>query len=152
MRSPRTNDVVQRLADLEAIRDLARRYAHCVWQKDITGAITLFDDEGEMHTGDRPPICGRAALLEAYRTILRNDANFQPFVHNHVVELNGDRATGTCYLDLRAVVDGKSMIGAGYYNDEYVRTEGTWKFSRRELKLSWFVPLSEGWVRSETQS
>jgi hypothetical protein len=26
---------VSELADKEAIRDLARRYAHCVWQKDV---------------------------------------------------------------------------------------------------------------------
>ena len=32
---------LRELADLEAIRDLARRYAHCVWQKDVPGDYYL---------------------------------------------------------------------------------------------------------------
>ena len=44
---------VRELADGEAIRDLARRYAHYVWQKDVAAAIELFTEDGEMDTGDR---------------------------------------------------------------------------------------------------
>jgi len=145
MEEQTTDRLVRRLADLEAIRDLACRYAHCVWQKDAIGAVALFTEDGVMDTGDRPPIKGRAALLESYRGIL-GDAAFQPFVHNHVIELRGDTATGTCYLDLRAVREGRSMIGAGYYEDEYVRTDGAWKFRGRKLNLLWFVPIKEGWA------
>jgi len=59
--------IIGELADREAIRELARRYAHCVWQKDVEGAIELFTDDAEMDTGDRPPIVGREALLDSYR-------------------------------------------------------------------------------------
>jgi ketosteroid isomerase-like protein len=143
-----TDALVRRLADLEAIRDLACRYAHCVWQKDVSGAVDLFTEDGEMNTGDRPPIVGRAALLESYKGML-GEAAFQPFVHNHVIELNGDAATGTCYLDLRAVNDGQSMIGAGYYEDVYVRVDGAWKFRSRKLNLVWYVPIAQGWAKNE---
>ena len=74
------------------------------------------------------------------------DAEFQPFVHNHVVELRGETATGTCYLDLRASVEGRSMIGSGYYDDRYVRVDGEWKFRSRKLTLCYLVPLTEGWA------
>ena len=47
------SDDLQRLADLEAIRDLPRRYAHFVWQGDAKGACALFTDDGVMDTGDR---------------------------------------------------------------------------------------------------
>lgn len=136
---------LQRLADLEAIRDLARRYAHCVWQRDAAGASALFTEDGEMDTGDRPPIRGRQALRETYAQML-GPARLQPFVHNHVVELAGDTAEGTCYLDLRAVVDGASMIGAGWYRDRYARVDGVWKFRARTLTMAYFVPLAEGWA------
>jgi len=148
MREMSTDALVRRLADLEAIRDLACRYAHCVWQKDVSGAVDLFTEDGEMNTGDRPPIVGRAALLESYKGML-GEAAFQPFVHNHVIELNGDAATGTCYLDLRAVNDGQSMIGAGYYEDVYVRVDGAWKFRSRKLNLVWYVPIAQGWAKNE---
>lgn len=139
--------VVRELADAEAIRDLARRYAHFVWQKDIPAAIDLFTEDGEMDTGDRPPIRGRQALLETYQSML-GDGAFQPFVHNHVIELNGESATGTCYLDLRATVDGRSMIGAGIYRDRYARVGGEWKFRSRKLTMCYLVPLSEGWAKA----
>ena len=136
---------VRELVDREAIRDLACRYAHCVWQKDVAGAVGLFTDDGSMDTGDRPPIQGRAALLATYDEML-TAPDFQPFVHNHLIELHGDSATGICYLDLRATLDGESMIGSGYYDDEYVRVGEQWKFRSRKLTLSYFVPLSQGWA------
>jgi ketosteroid isomerase-like protein len=145
---PGAEALIRRLADLEAIRDLARRYAHCVWQRDVKGAIDLFTDDGVMDTGDRPAIRGRAALLEAYQAMV-GGAELHPFVHNHVVELEGDRATGTCYLDLRATLEGRSMIGSGWYDDEYARVEGGWRFRSRTLRMVYLVPLREGWAEQE---
>ena len=133
------------LADLEAIRDLARRYAHHIWRLEASQAIGLFTEDGEMDTGEAPPIVGRKALLEAYQGMI-GDARLHPFVHNHVVEVRGDKATGTCYLDLRAVMEGRSMIGSGYYDDRYARVEGEWKFRSRKLTMLYLVPLSEGWA------
>ena len=134
---------VRALADAEAIRDLGRRYAHHVWQRDAAGAVGLFADDGEMDTGERPVIRGRKALLEAYDAMFET-SEFHPMLHNHVVDLDGDRATGTCYLDLRAVVDGKDMAGAGFYRDRYVRVGDTWKFQSRALTMRYFVESSCG--------
>ena len=96
---------LRRLLDLEAIRDLACRYANCIWRKDADGAAALFADDGVMDTGDRPPLVGRDAIRDAYRAILPS-SDLQPFVHNHVIDLDGDRATGSCNLDLRVTRDG----------------------------------------------
>ncbi len=137
---------VRELSDLEAIRELAHRYAHCVWRKDFAAAVELFTEDGEMNTGDRPVIRGREALLESYQQML-GDADFHPFVHNHLISLRGESAAGTCYLDLRATIEGESMIGSGYYEDEYVRVEGEWKFRTRKLTMCYLVPLREGWAK-----
>ena len=139
---------LRELTDREAIRDLARRYAHYVWQKKIAAAVDLFSEDGEMDTGEAPPLRGRAALLEAYQRML-GDARFQPFVHNHVIDLAGDEASGICYLDLRAVQEGRSMIGSGYYEDRYRRVAGEWKFQSRKLQMDWLVPLDEGCVAAK---
>ena len=61
---------------------------------------------------------------------------FLPFVQQHVVDLAGDTASGTCYIDLRAEVDGKSMIGAGWYADRYVRTADGWRFQSRKISCA----------------
>jgi len=136
---------LRQLLDQEAIRDLARRYADCVWRRDAAGAVELFAADGIMDTGDRPPIVGRAALLESYQSMITGP-DLQPFVHNHVIELRGDSASGRCYLDLRATMEGKSMIGSGHYEDEYVRVDGAWKFRSRKLVMKFLVPIQQGWA------
>lgn len=68
---------IRRLLDLDEIRDLARRYAHCVWQRDAAGAASLFAHDGEMDTGDRPVIRGRAAIQASYEEIFRSQS-FRP--------------------------------------------------------------------------
>lgn len=142
-----TSDVeatVRALADKEAIRDLARRYAHCVWNKDVAGAVGLFTDDGEMDTGERPPIRGRAALLVSYQNMITGPS-MHPYVHQHLIELDSDRATGVCYLDLRAtMLDGVKMAGFGYYHDVYIRVGGEWRFRSRKLVLREYTPVPGG--------
>lgn len=149
MGQPAVEEIVRAIADKEAIRELACRYADCVWRRDVEGAVGLFADDGVMDPGTGAPIVGRAALLEAYSAMLTGD--LQPFVHNHVVELDGDRATGRCYLDLRASRDGVSMMGSGWYDDVYVRTATGWKFHSRKLHMRFFTPLLEGWAETPPQ-
>ncbi|MBW2698374.1 MAG: nuclear transport factor 2 family protein, partial [Deltaproteobacteria bacterium] len=127
------------LADREEIRDLARGYAHCVWQNDPEGAVDLFAADGVIDLGDRPRLEGRVAMLAEYRKAFRTSA-FRPFISQHVIELDGDRATGTCYVDLKAVVDGIMMVGWGYYEDEYVRVDGRWRIQTRKLNLIHYGP------------
>ncbi len=140
-------DELRRLVDLEAIRDLARRYAHAIWRKDADAAAALFAEAGVMDTGDRPPLVGREAIRDAYRMILPA-SHFQPFVHDHVIDLDGERATGSCHLDLRASRDGRSLIGSGTYDDRYVCETGVWRFASRRLTLHFLVPLDTGWAES----
>lgn len=134
---------LQRLLDLEAIRDLARCYAHCIWRKDADGASVLFADDAVMDTGDRPALVGRIAIRDAYRAILPG-AEFLPFVHDHLIELDGERATGCCHLDLRAVQNGERLVGAGVYDDRYVREGGVWRFASRRLTMHFLEPLGTG--------
>lgn len=150
MDAPDLEALVRELADKEAIRDLARRYAHHVWQLEVDALVDLFAEDGEMDTSLEEPIRGRPALREAFQRLVDDDeADLQPFVHNHVIELDGDRARGTAYIDLRSVREGRSMLGSGYYRDRYMRQADGWKFQSRGLVLRFFVPLHDGWAETE---
>ena len=137
---------VRALADKEEIRELTARYADSVWRRDPDSAVELFAEDGVMDVGNGTVLVGRAALREGYRSMLTID--LQPFVHGNVIELAGDIATGRCYLDLRGSVDGKSMTGAGFYEDAYVRTRAGWKFQTRKLVMRYFTPHLAGWAES----
>lgn len=129
-------------ADRDAIRDLANRYAHHVWRKEIAAVVELFAADGVIDTPALPPIRGRQELFDAYGRMFEED-EFYPFVHNHVIELDGDIATGTCYIDLRAVIAGERLMAWGFYDDRYVRVDGTWRFAMRKVNMSSFVQLGE---------
>lgn len=80
------------------------------------------------------------------------DLALRPFIHNHVVELKGsDRATGTCYVEIRATRNGKSWVGAGYYDDEYAKVGDEWKFRSRKVTMYSMGPLSEGGAERATK-
>lgn len=136
---------LQGLLDRDAIRDLVRRYAHLVWQNRPLATVDLFAGDGIMDLGsDGGQICGHEALRAIYSQKI-GDIMLHPFVHNHVIELDGDYATGFAYLDLRCVREGQSLIGSGYYEDRYVRETEGWKFQYRKLTMHYLVAPGEGW-------
>lgn len=133
---------LRELVDREAIRDLACRYAHHVWHRDVPAIAQLFTEDGRMDTPDLPTLTGRQEITESYEKIF-SDMDLYPFVHNHVVDLDGDTATGTCYLDLRSRVDGRDIMAAGYYQDRYERVGGRWLFGHRDLTMVSYFPIRE---------
>lgn len=136
---------IERLEDLEAIRNLVNRYAHLVWQNKPLEAVDLFTFDGVVDMG---PDGGRIEGHENLRVIYKEKVDvmiLHPFVHNHLIDLNGDTATGVAYIDLRCVRDGQSLMGSGCYHDKYVREEGRWKFQERVLKMEYLVAPGSDW-------
>jgi uncharacterized protein (TIGR02246 family) len=132
---------VRDLLDREAIRDLARRYAHLVWHCDVSAIAELFTEDGRMDTPDLPTLTGRAEIVESYTKIF-SDMELWPFVHNHVIDIDGNSATGTVYLDLRSRAEGREIMAAGYYADRYERVDGRWLFAHRDLTMVSFRAIS----------
>ena len=135
---------VQQLIDREEIRTLPVRYCHTVWQKDLDGYVNLFTDDGSMSTTD--PSLPRAQGREALRKMIGEGLDTmkpRPFIHNHVVELLGpDQGKGTCYVEVKLLRDGKKWAMSGWYNDEYAKVGGEWKFKSRQIIIDSFAPVS----------
>ncbi|NNL85802.1 MAG: nuclear transport factor 2 family protein [Myxococcales bacterium] len=128
---------LSQLLDREAIRDLPVRYCDCVWQGDIDGLVKLFADDGVfvIKMGDKEVRAeGRSALLDFYK---EGTAHLpRPYIHNHVVDQSDAKnASGRCYLDLRSAKSNMEWIGAGFYNDRYVKTDSGWRFASREFNV-----------------
>jgi ketosteroid isomerase-like protein len=140
---------MRELIDREAIRDLARRYAHLVWRCDVSSIVALFTEDGRMDTPDLPTLTGHKEINDSYEKIFAG-MELWPFVHNHVVELDGDSATGTVYLDLRSRQDGRDIMAAGYYADTYRRVDGRWLFAHRDLTLVSFRTLGSRKTKDNT--
>jgi hypothetical protein len=137
--------LIQEVIDREEIRTLPVRYCHCVWQKDTEGYANLFTEDGSFGTNDPslPRAEGRAALQTMIGSQLEASKP-RPFIHNHVVELLGPgQAKGTCYVEVRLLREGKKWLLTGWYNDEYAKVDGEWKFKSRQITTDTFAPASE---------
>jgi ketosteroid isomerase-like protein len=139
-----TAALLQEVIDREAIRDLPLRYCHSVWQKDLDGYVNLFTDDGAMSSND--PTLPRAQGREGLRKMIGQGLDTskpRPFIHNHVIELLGpDRAKGTCYVEVRLLRDGKKHLLNAWYNDEYAKVNGEWKFKSRQIMVDSLTPVN----------
>lgn len=141
---------VQELADREEIKELTAQYAHGVARGEGEKVAALFTDDGVfLNRFPAKPLTevrGREALHKFYGAIKKNFA--LPCIHNHIIHLAGDEATGTCSIEVRINQNGQSMIGSGYYEDRFRRENGRWKFTVRDCTFFHFVPIQQGWAEA----
>jgi len=127
------------LADREAIRELAVRYARAVDRRDWALARTLFRDDAVL-VGPRFELAGVEAILRGLATVERYRATFHA-VLNQLVDLAGDAASGETYCLANHFFerDGRAWrLDWGIrYQDRYRRAGDAWRFSRRELIVDW---------------
>jgi len=140
---------LQEVEDREEIKELTAKYAHWVARGEGARVKDLFTDDGRFINeviGEKPNIevRGRKQLDEFYPGLKRGMA--LPCIHNHIIEIDGDNAKGTCTIEVRITQNGQSIIGSGFYADIYRRENGRWKFVERHSQFYHFVPLSKGWV------
>ena len=134
--------VLRELADREEIRELTARYAFLVANR--RPAVDLFTEDGgfvfRKPDGEVGEARGRQELDQVFADILRAPNHNLPTVHNHLISIDGDHATGVCWIELHAhKVEENGDIGdrrgSGYYEDIFRRENGRWKFVLRDSTL-----------------
>jgi uncharacterized protein (TIGR02246 family) len=132
---------LQRLEDRQEIRGLIQAYRRHLDARDLRGYSELFADDGEWHgrTGYGKGPEGIRQMLEELLPANPPAPGPTSFhvVTEPVIELNGDRATGTMTWALveRDEHDVPQVRLLGHYDDVYVRQHGRWKFGRRLAQL-----------------
>ena len=132
------------LADREAIRELTSDYCQRVQRGDVEAVVELFCEDGSIEMEDTVTR-GHEQLRSSYREALA-EMTPKPFIHNHVIELDGLSARGICSVEIRLVQDGRAYDAAGHYHDDYRKLDGHWRFQRRVLIIYYWCPTTEGWV------
>lgn len=143
---------VQELADREEIKELTAKYCWHVARGEGSQVAALFTDDGLLEVKDQnfKPVRGEE-LRKFYAASVRQPELAVPFIHNHIIEINGDEARGTCTIDARFIRGGESVIAAGYYEDKYRRVGGKWLFAERRLSFHHSVPLKKGWAEAHAE-
>jgi uncharacterized protein (TIGR02246 family) len=142
---------LQRLEDLEEIRELFNEYKRVLDGKDFSAYAALFAKGGEflagtLHAKGRTEI---QSLVEGMLGNLLGDELGNDFhlAVNPTIHLEGDRATAevTWVYVVRGEDDQPVLSKLGHYNDVLIREDGRWKFLRREAPMDipalWVDPL-----------
>jgi ketosteroid isomerase-like protein len=141
---------MQEIMDREEIRELLGRYAHQTARG--MNVSTLYTEDGAfiVRIPGRPAqeIRGREALSKTYGTMATMENPPKPQIHNSLLVISGDEATGICSNEVRVVENGQSIIGSGYYEDRFRRVNGRWKFVVRSATFFHWVPIQQGWANS----
>ncbi len=134
--------------DVHAIEQLKYRYTRCLDLKlwdDF--AATLTDDVAASY--GTLAFTGRDAVVDFMRTSLVPAIITVHHVHHPEITVDGDRATGTWYLQDTVLITEQRMLlrGAAFYDDEYVRTDAGWRIARTGYTRSYesMETLPESW-------
>jgi ketosteroid isomerase-like protein len=150
-------DRVQRLEDLEAIRELQATYCYLVDDgrfEELAERWFTEDARCDFHdvAATIPPVVssGRSEILAFYSGVVAVLlADMCHTVHNQRIVIDGNVARGECYFELTArhPATSDAVVGAGRYIDRYRRVDGNWRCCERIAQILHMAPLAEGWVR-----
>jgi uncharacterized protein (TIGR02246 family) len=127
---------IERLEALDAIRQLAAKYALALDMRDMDAMVGLFP--ADIQVGKSAS--GRAAL-RAYmdRTLRSPFTGTSHHVGGHIIEFDdSDHARGVVYSKNEHETGDEWVIMQMMYVDDYVRQDGDWFFARR-LPLYWYA-------------
>jgi uncharacterized protein (TIGR02246 family) len=118
--------------DIVAIQQLLARLNTAVDSGNGPGYAAAFTADGEAVNGERTTK-GRDALAALAASVAAAVPGLRHWVNNHVIDVDGDRATATVYVT--AIVGGAEakVLTTGRYAEQLVRTADGWRYSRREF-------------------
>lgn len=128
------------LVDRQAIIDLTIAYCYALDERNFEALGSIFTPEATVDYGTT--FCdGLAAIVEKVRVSITPLDATTHIVSNHFVQVDGDRATCSCYLMAqhlkRGTPGGDLYMIAGRYDDELVRTVDGWRIRTRRLQRIW---------------
>lgn len=126
---------LQALIERNEIIDVFNRYAVGVDRRDRDLYRSCFCDEIGVQVGDGvSKNCPADEWVEqAFRALSGFQAT-QHIITNHMVELDGDRARGSAYLQARHFGPERMLTVHGCYENDLVRSEDIWRI--RKLRLA----------------
>jgi hypothetical protein len=130
---------VQRLLDLQAIRDCLNRYSRGLDRHDEEILASAFHEDAIDHHGD---FIGPIEVFVPWANE-QHEAEWAAHTHfivNNNVELDGLTAHSEAYVlyVLRRKDGEKVDLGGGRYLDRFEKRDGEWRIAQRELVIDWF--------------
>ncbi|HLF11892.1 MAG TPA: nuclear transport factor 2 family protein [Gammaproteobacteria bacterium] len=151
-------DQMQLLEDTKAIKRLQRAYGYYVDKKlsREIGALFADDPATSAELGGSGVYVGKARVAKFYDRIIGGEGLDQGELFNHMilqgivhVADDGLTAKGRWRALIQIGTHGESAIWAeGPYENEYVKEDGVWKFSKVHWYQTFSAPYDPGWHKA----
>ena len=133
------------LVDIVALEQLAYRYANAIDACDVDRFLAVFKPDARMHIyhpdAEEPfaDLLGHEQLQIIPGRMRNMFAQTMHIMTNQLVDVDGDRATGTLLCTARHLTIDRdnSMNVMIRYIDCYERCDGTWKIADRQIRFLW---------------
>lgn len=132
-----TEERLDRLESLAALRQLPSRYALALDSRDMDTLVGLFLPNVRVGRDEY----GRDALKRWYTDVMSSPRTSVHITANHVIDFDdADHAHGVVYCqdELEQPSTGKWVTGKLQYWDRYERVDGEWCFARRRFHR-WYI-------------
>ena len=139
-----TREQRQVVHDMEAIRQLRRRYAFSVETGRLEGLDDVFVPEARVvvpHGTMRGLSAIKARLVEKSNEMASSACPRRPFAHalvRHDIDLKAEgTATGRCYVidyETNPTPDAQTAIGLKAFRDEYRVVDGSWRITETVIE------------------
>lgn len=125
----------QNAADVIAIQHLAVGYAEAISRGDVEEAVQVYAPDGVLASPTTEDAVGQQAIAEVLRMTTGGLEFVFQTVHLGLVNVDGDRARARFPITewARRRSDGRPIQFLGVYEDDAVRLDVGWRFSRRVL-------------------
>ncbi len=122
-------------SDVQDISDVLVRYATGIDRRDWPLFRTVFTDDCELDYGEIGRWQGVDAVTEFMIAAHQMAGHTMHRITNKAVAVDGDSATARAYVDalIMAQDNSSGVNAAGYYDDEFVRTDAGWRLARRRF-------------------
>ena len=147
---------IELLEDTKAIKRLQRAYGYYA-DKKLSGEIgALFAENATAEIGGLGVFVGKARIAELYDFLLgdglKDGELFNHIILQGVVHVGpeGNTAKGRWRALIQLGEHGESAVWSeGPYENEYVKEDGVWKFSKLHWYATLTAPYDPGWHRAQ---
>jgi len=127
------------------IREVIERYLDGVTRRDWKAVARCYAEEASFY--ELPPVevrmNGRAEIIRRTSEMIESMKCMVMMMHSCVIEIEDDKARARTILqEVGRTLDGTAdVIMYGYYEDELIKRDGSWQFTRRVFNpIHWQLP------------
>ena len=134
--------------DAHEIQSVISRYTNCVNRRDWSVLPGIFTQDAVWSAPAVPDATytGHALIMAGIPALVEDTTSLIQLNTPSDITINGDHSRAQCSIRETGSIasQGIRFEAHGWYDDELVRENGLWKFSRRTFSLieNYFTPIS----------